>query len=166
MTDIYVENNTLRINGKTFTCAFGKAGFSTNKVEGDNCTPIGKFSIRRVFYRADKISMPTVHEDISPIPISDNMGWSDDKDDVHYNTLIQFPYEHSAEKMHRDDDVYDIVVELGYNDRPIVRGCGSAVFFHIARQGYIGTEGCIAISMPDMLAVLTVITPDTIMHIT
>ena len=30
-------------------------------------------------------------------------------------------------------------------------GCGSAIFFHVARPGYPPTEGCVALSMRDFL---------------
>jgi len=57
--------------------------------------------------------------------------------------------------------VYDVVVVLGYNDDPPVPGKGSAIFMHIAREGYTGTAGCIALSLPDLLEVLKAATPET-----
>ena len=35
-----------------------------------------------------------------------------------------------------------------------MRGKGSAIFMHLARTGYTPTEGCIALSHRDLLAVL------------
>jgi L,D-peptidoglycan transpeptidase YkuD (ErfK/YbiS/YcfS/YnhG family) len=60
----------------------------------------------------------------------------------------------SHEKLWRDDEVYDIVVVLGFNDNPVVPGKGSAIFMHIARQGYSPTAGCIAFSREDLLEIL------------
>ena len=54
----------------------------------------------------------------------------------------------------RDDALYDYVLVLGYNDRPRIKGRGSAIFVHAARPGYTPTEGCIALSERDVLAVL------------
>ncbi len=33
-------------------------------------------------------------------------------------------------------------------------GKGSAIFMHIAREAYMPTDGCIALSQPDLLALL------------
>ena len=49
--NIIVKNNILTFNNKEYQCAFGKAGFTDNKIEGDNKTPIGTFLLREVFYR-------------------------------------------------------------------------------------------------------------------
>ena len=165
MTQIYVKQNTLTCEGVQYECAIGKAGFSTNKIEGDNCTPVGTFKIRRVFYRADKITLPD-NIQIFSIPITPDMGWSDDSTDVNYNRLVSLPHAYRAEKMYRDDDVYDVVIELGYNDDPVIMGKGSAVFFHIARDGYLGTEGCVAITLEHMLKVLPIIDSNSVMYIT
>jgi L,D-peptidoglycan transpeptidase YkuD (ErfK/YbiS/YcfS/YnhG family) len=43
---------------------------------------------------------------------------------------------------------------LGWNDAPVVRGRGSAIFLHVARPDYAPTEGCVALSLRDLLAVL------------
>jgi L,D-peptidoglycan transpeptidase YkuD (ErfK/YbiS/YcfS/YnhG family) len=54
----------------------------------------------------------------------------------------------------RADGVYDIVVPLGFNDGPIVPGRGSAIFLHVARDGYTPTAGCVALARDDLLAML------------
>jgi L,D-peptidoglycan transpeptidase YkuD (ErfK/YbiS/YcfS/YnhG family) len=43
---------------------------------------------------------------------------------------------------------------LGYNDAPVLPGCGSAIFLHLARPGYLPTEGCVALAPEHMLAVM------------
>jgi L,D-peptidoglycan transpeptidase YkuD (ErfK/YbiS/YcfS/YnhG family) len=50
---------------------------------------------------------------------------------------------------------------LGYNDRPRIRGKGSAIFMHLVRDGYTPTEGCVALSRRDLLAVLAEIKSGT-----
>jgi L,D-peptidoglycan transpeptidase YkuD (ErfK/YbiS/YcfS/YnhG family) len=35
-----------------------------------------------------------------------------------------------------------------------VPGLGSAIFLHVARPQYLGTEGCIALALEDLLTVL------------
>jgi L,D-peptidoglycan transpeptidase YkuD (ErfK/YbiS/YcfS/YnhG family) len=61
--------------------------------------------------------------------------------------------------MWRDDHVYDLVVVLGHNDDPPVPGLGSAIFLHLARQNYPGTEGCVALARADVEALLAVARP-------
>jgi L,D-peptidoglycan transpeptidase YkuD (ErfK/YbiS/YcfS/YnhG family) len=36
---------------------------------------------------------------------------------------------------------------------------GSAIFMHLARADYSGTEGCVAVALPDMLDFLRVASP-------
>ena len=49
---------------------------------------------------------------------------------------------------------YDIVGVLGWNDAPVARGRGSAIFLHVARADFAPTEGCIALAQADLRAVL------------
>ena len=56
--------------------------------------------------------------------------------------------------------LYDLVVELGYNDGPIVPGAGSAIFLHVARPDYGPTEGCVAIACVDLLRLLATVGAD------
>jgi L,D-peptidoglycan transpeptidase YkuD (ErfK/YbiS/YcfS/YnhG family) len=43
---------------------------------------------------------------------------------------------------------------LDYNERPRMRGRGSAIFMHVANPGYAPTEGCIALARPHLLRLL------------
>jgi L,D-peptidoglycan transpeptidase YkuD (ErfK/YbiS/YcfS/YnhG family) len=52
-------------------------------------------------------------------------------------------------------------VVLGYNDNPVIPGKGSAIFLHVAKPGYSLTEGCIALSLEDLLYVLKTAGPKT-----
>jgi L,D-peptidoglycan transpeptidase YkuD (ErfK/YbiS/YcfS/YnhG family) len=61
--------------------------------------------------------------------------------------------------MWRDDAVYDLVVELGYNDDPVIAGAGSAIFLHVARPDYAPTEGCVAIDARDLRDILRLAAP-------
>ena len=49
---------------------------------------------------------------------------------------------------------YDVVVVIGHNDDPVVPGMGSAVFMHVAKPDYEPTAGCVALALPDLLALL------------
>ncbi len=63
----------------------------------------------------------------------------------------------------RADHLYDLLVVIGFNDDPVVRGRGSAIFLHVARPNYGPTEGCVAIAMADLVELLPRLAPgDTI----
>lgn len=143
---------SLTFDGLSMRCAVGRSGLILNKKEGDGGTPIGTWPLRRVFYRADKVAKPKTKLRVLEIGPAD--GWCDAPDDPNYNRLVKLPYPASAEDMWRDDDIYDVVVELGYNDDPVVPGKGSAIFLHLAREDYSPTAGCVAVALDDMRAVL------------
>lgn len=147
-----VSADKLQFNGKIYTIAIGKCGFSDDKREGDNCTPIGEYALRECWYRADKIAAPQTHLPLRVIQPDD--GWCDAPDHPAYNTHVKLPFDASHEKLWREDDVYDVIVPLGYNDESPVAGKGSAIFMHVARPEYVGTEGCVALALPDLLEVL------------
>ena len=61
--DIVVEqtqtnHSRLFFRGLECRCSIGKGGVTENKVEGDLCTPAGKWPLRRVFYREDRVQQP------------------------------------------------------------------------------------------------------------
>lgn len=87
-------------------------------------------------------------------PIRPDDGWCDAPVDRNYNRRVRLPYPASTERLSRDDALYDLVVVLDYNMRPRRRGAGSAIFMHVARSGWLPTEGCIALAEPDLRRVL------------
>ena len=54
MTIIVKNKDTLIYDDFIFRCCVGKNGFARNKIEGDNKTPIGIFSLEFIYYRSDK----------------------------------------------------------------------------------------------------------------
>ena len=97
--------------------------------------------------------------------ITQESGWCDEPAHPSYNQFVSLPFDKSHEKMWRDDDLYDIVLVIGHNDSPIVPGKGSAVFVHIAKPDWGGTEGCIGLSKPSLLELLPQLTTETILDI-
>ena len=75
--------------------------------------------------------------------------------------LIKFPFNASAERLFRDDDLYDIVCVINYNTKPILPGKGSAIFLHICKDDYSQTEGCVAIKKDDLIRVSKHITDNS-----
>ena len=158
---------TLNAGNKHYRVALGRSGISATKCEGDGATPAGLWPLRRIFYRADRIDAPETGLPAQPIRPLD--GWSDDPVDPDYNRLVTHPQTGSralsAERMWREDALYDVVIVVGHNDNPPAPGGGSAIFMHLARPGYAPTEGCVALSRPDMLALIRHIGPDTKLEI-
>lgn len=140
--------------GLTCSCSIGKGGMvgAHMKREGDGASPIGLWDMRRVFYRADRLKRPKTG--LPCVALRETDGWCDASDHRLYNRPITLPFAASHEKLWREDHVYDLIVELNHNSDPVTPDLGSAVFFHLARPDYAPTEGCIAVSREDMLAVL------------
>ena len=145
--------------GRETRCALGKGGViaADAKREGDGASPLGVWPILRVLYRPDKGGPPQTMLPIRALTPDD--GWCDAPDDPAYNRPVLHPYPASAERMWRKDDLYDYVAVLGHNADPVVPGAGSAIFTHLAREGYASTEGCVALSRLDLLALLTLAKP-------
>jgi L,D-peptidoglycan transpeptidase YkuD (ErfK/YbiS/YcfS/YnhG family) len=136
------------------SCALGRGGViaAADKREGDGASPIGVWTIRRFLYRADRLARPKTHLPLAEI--GQNDGWCDASGDTAYNQPVRLPYPASCETLWREDAVYDLIGILGHNDDPVLPDRGSAIFLHLARPGYLPTEGCIALSLEDMLMVM------------
>jgi L,D-peptidoglycan transpeptidase YkuD (ErfK/YbiS/YcfS/YnhG family) len=119
--------------------------------------------VRQVLYRADRGPRPRTQIPVRAIHDAD--GWCDDPADRNYNRLIKLPSRRSAEGLKRADRLYDLVLVLGYNDVPRVRGRGSAIFIHLARPGLTPTDGCIALSQHDLRMLLAQLRPDSTISI-
>jgi L,D-peptidoglycan transpeptidase YkuD (ErfK/YbiS/YcfS/YnhG family) len=146
------QDGTVAYPGGTFRCALGRCGIQADKREGDGATPVGCFTLRRVLYRPDRITSPETSLPVTAIQPTD--GWCDDPADPAYNQPVHLPHPASHEEMWRADGLYDVVVVIGHNDDPIVPGMGSAVFMHVAKPDYEPTAGCVALALPDLLALL------------
>lgn len=153
------------LNGRVVPCAIGRSGMiaAALKREGDGTSPIGTWPIRRFVYRADRLALPQTLLPITATQVQD--GWCDSADDPLYNQPVTLPYLASTEQMWREDHVYDLVGILGHNDAPPIAGMGSAVFLHLSRPGFTPTEGCIALSLDDMLEVMRVAGPGSAIEI-
>lgn len=145
--------------GRVLPCALGRAGVTRDKREGDGATPAGRFAPLQAFWRADRAPRPRTALRLRAIGPRD--GWCDAPRDRNYNRRVALPYPASAERMMRDDGLYDLVVDLSANRRPILKGRGSAIFLHVARPGFLPTEGCIALEKRALARLLPRIGPRT-----
>ncbi len=138
--------------GRHMRCAVGRAGIVGDKREGDGGTPAGRWPMREVLFRGDRlgpIMTPLPARELRPAD-----GWCDAPGDPAYNRLVRQPYLAHCEYLWLAEAVYDVIVPLGYNDDPAVPGRGSAIFLHVARPDFAPTGGCVALALDDLLAVL------------
>jgi L,D-peptidoglycan transpeptidase YkuD (ErfK/YbiS/YcfS/YnhG family) len=115
-------------------------------------TPIGSWPIRAALLRPDRVALPAGVR----LPwrwLRPDEGWSDDPVDPAYNRPVRHPHRYSAERLWREDGLYDVIVTLGHNDAPIMAGLGSAIFLHCGTAGS-PTEGCVAIAVEELVALL------------
>ena len=156
---IKLRNKKLFFGNYKIKCAIGKRGISRKKREGDGCTPNGTFRFKLLLYRKDRI--PKIKTYLKKKIIKKNMGWCDDSRSKFYNKLIKLPFVHSAEKLYKNKNIYDVILVIDYNFKPIIKNKGSAIFLHISKNNYSPTEGCIAVSKQDMKLLLTFINKKT-----
>ncbi len=149
----------IRAGSLLMPCALGRGGRSWRKREGDGATPSGTWLARQVLYRADRSPRPRTG--LSTRPLRPDDGWCDAVADRNYNRHVRHPYPASAERLWRSDGVYDVIIVLDHNTRPRVRGAGSAIFIHLARQNFTPTEGCIALARRDLMLLLSRMGPRT-----
>jgi L,D-peptidoglycan transpeptidase YkuD (ErfK/YbiS/YcfS/YnhG family) len=155
MRAVVTGDGVLAMAGQRFRCALGKSGViaAARKQEGDGATPAAAMALRRVLYRADRLHAPDCAVAVEPIGPAD--GWCDAPDDSMYNRMVSLPYGARHEALWRADGLYDIVGVLGWNDAPVRRAAGSAIFLHVATADYAPTEGCVALAPADLRRVLT-----------
>jgi L,D-peptidoglycan transpeptidase YkuD (ErfK/YbiS/YcfS/YnhG family) len=132
--------------------AIGRSGRTSRKREGDGGTPIAIMPLRFAYHRGDR--MRFVQTGLPLVRVRETLLWCDAPSDPNYNRPVRAPFRASHEALMRQDRLYDVCVVMDWNMRTRKRGCGSAIFFHIARLDYAPTEGCVAISPRDMQRLL------------
>ena len=75
--------------------------------------------------------------------------------------MFRFPFKFSAEKLFREDPLYNVVCVLNYNTNPVTPGIGSAIFMHVAHDEYKPTEGCVALKQEDLIYLLSFVDDKT-----
>lgn len=145
-------DGTLLLGGLRHRASLGRGGIRARKQEGDGATPAGLLPLRRLLYRADRVARPRAP--VPAMPLAPHDGWCDDPSHADYNRPVRLPHDGRHEALWRADSAYDIIGVLGWNDAPVLRGVGSAIFLHVARPDFAPTEGCIALALPDLRTVL------------
>ncbi|MFC0187303.1 L,D-transpeptidase [Fictibacillus aquaticus] len=131
----------------------GKTGVSSRKVEGDGKSPTGKFLFGTAFGSAVKPSAVTWP--YKKTTVSDF--WVDDAKSSYYNKWVNTTKMkatwNSAEKLLQP--LYKYAAVIRYNDDPIVKGKGSAIFLHVWKNEYSPTLGCTAVSEANLVKLLS-----------
>ena len=148
MQAVVYPDGRLVMGRDEYRAVLGRAGVGAHKQEGDEATPCGLLPLRRVLFRADRLARPDCAVRAEPLAPDD--GWCDDPFHADYNRMVRLPHPGRHEVLWRADAVYDIIGVLGWNDAPVARKAGSAIFLHIARPDLAPTQGCIALKLPDL----------------
>ena len=130
-------------------CALGQKGIVHIKREGDMGTPAGRFRLLWGYYRPDRARLRSAGAPLKPL--RRDQGWCEDPSSPRYNRPVRLPAREGADRMWRQDHLYDLTFVLDQNFTRRAKGRGSAIFFHLARPGFTPTAGCVAISLSDML---------------
>jgi len=159
MTINLKNKDTLVFGGFNFKCCIGKKGTAKNKIEGDNKTPKGLFSLGNLYFRKDRLIKPLTK--IKCLQITNQMGWCNDiSNKKKYNKLIKIDKKIKYEKMFRNDYKYNLVLPINYNSYKPKLKKGSAIFIHLTKE-YKPTAGCIGLSKKDFLILLKLIDTKT-----
>ena len=117
--NIIIKKNYLLYKGYKLKCSIGKSGVKNFKKEGDLATPRGLVKLGLLYYRKDRIK--SIKSIIKKKIIKKNMGWCDDSRSKKYNQEIYFPFKYRAEKLYRSDNIFDIILVLSFNIRPVIK---------------------------------------------
>ena len=149
----------LKVGNKLFRCQIGTEGVKNpaKKVEGDKTTPSGRWHLESLYYRSDRVSRPKLKKkNILKINrITQHCGWCDDVSSKYYNKYINTKCSSlnkiSYERLWREDNAYDIIIEMSYNTKPIIKNKGSAIFIHCSLEDFRTTAGCVALRKRDLM---------------
>mgnify|MGYP001160093611 CR=1 FL=1 len=154
-----IYKKKLFFQNKYYYCQVGENGIvpSYKKKEGDKSTPKGRISLRYIYIRKDKKNKIKISRFLRNriISIKKNFIWHDDIKSRNYNKFCELKdsvikKKLSFENLYRKDDVYDIIVELGYNQKPTIKNKGSAIFIHCSFKDKRPTLGCIALKKKNL----------------
>jgi L,D-peptidoglycan transpeptidase YkuD (ErfK/YbiS/YcfS/YnhG family) len=120
------------------------------KREGDGKTPGGIYPLGIVFGYAPSMDTRMPYRQAT----RDDF-WVDDVNSPFYNRWVTGNVgAASVDKMRRDDDLYKYGIVIEYNTNPVIKGYGSAIFFHIWRREGVPTAGCVSMAEEDMVKLI------------
>ena len=146
------ENGIWKLKLAPVRASIGRNGliYAPGKKEGDGCTPSGIFALGELFSYE-----PTIPSNLPFTQSTPEDKWIDDTASNDYNKHIRgVTNAKSYENLLLKSIHYKYCMVIEYNTNPIVKGKGSAIFFHVADEKYSATAGCVAIKESDMLQYL------------
>ena len=156
---IHLKNkDKLIVDDFKFRCCIGKSGTKKSKIEGDNSTPKGIFTLGTLYYRKDRVKKPVTN--LKTKIIKSNLGWCNDPKHIFYNKEINIQKKIRHEKLYHKDQKYDYFLVINYNIKKTLPNRGSAIFLHLTKN-YNQTAGCIALKKNDFLILLKLINKKT-----
>ena len=156
---IHLKNkDKLIVDDFKFRCCIGKSGTKKSKIEGDNSTPKGIFTLGTLYYRKDRVKKPITN--LKTKIIKSNLGWCNDPKHIFYNKEINIQKKIRHEKLYRKDQKYDYFLVIDYNIKKTLPNKGSAIFLHLTKN-YNQTAGCIALKKNNFLILLKLINKKT-----
>ena len=155
------KKNILKVDEFQFKCSIGANGIKKNKFEGDLSTQKGRYKLKNLFYREDRVKK--IYCQLNTIKIKKNMGWCDDPLNKNYNSLIKINKNIKYEKLFRNDNLYDLFIEIDHNHKR-VPFAGSAIFIHLTNN-YKPTKGCVALKEKDFRILLKLIKKNTYLNV-
>lgn len=143
---------------KSIDGVIGRNGFAGpgEKREGDGKSPSGIFPLKMAFGYNESIGTKLPYRQA----LDDDL-WVDDVNADDYNRWVKKDNTKSVsyETMKRKDSLYKYGVIIEYNTTPVIKGYGSAIFFHIWSGENIPTEGCVAVSEDNIVRILAWLDP-------
>ena len=69
------------------------------------------------------------------------------------------------ERLWREDNAYDIIIEISHNNKPTIKNKGSAIFIHCSFENFKPTSGCVALKKRDLIFLTKNLKSDTYIQI-
>ena len=137
------KDNKWVIKQIPITAGIGTNGFAPplQKLEGDGKSPTGIFKLGKLFSYEKQTNTLLENQQTTMVD-----KWIDDVNSPDYNKHISGPTEaKSYENLLLNSDVYKYCMVIEYNTNPVIKGKGSAIFFHLCLNKNCFTSGCVAI---------------------
>lgn len=152
------RNSKWKIKFKNIPASIGRNGFALpeKKIEGDGKSPTGIFMLGQLFSYENKIN-----SSLPFIQTSQEDKWIDDTNHINYNQYIKGnTTAKSFEHLFLNNIYYKYCTVIEYNTHPVIKGKGSAIFFHVADEKFSPTAGCVAINETTMEEILLWMKPN------
>lgn len=129
------------------------------KREGDGRSPAGVFELGTLYgyaEHANGVKLPYTASDAA-------LRCVDDPSSPQYNQILAQPANaewRSAERMRRDDDLYELALVVRHNSDPITPGHGSCIFVHVWQSPTTPVTGCTALDKRNLQALTAWLQPN------